>query len=252
MPNYGNETIGVIGGCGVAAANELMCRMERRLTELGCSDDSQQPDIILYQATHAPSRIAFASGRSSVSFAPYFIDIGKRLKACGATLCCMPCNTAHCAIDEIESAVGIPFIDVVSETLLHIADAHPDARRIGVLCSSGTRLAKIYQYHAEKIGCNCEFLFPSDPLQESVDRGIAAVKAGLQYSSPERAEKFFSPAADDLVALGADVIVLGCTEIPLAMGAATHGGKPVVDTISVLVEACIGRCKVPDSSAGRE
>ncbi|MDR3144356.1 MAG: amino acid racemase [Puniceicoccales bacterium] len=254
MPNYANETIGVIGGCGVAAANELMCRMERRLTELGCCDDPQQPDVILFQATHAPNRIAFASGKSKISFVPYFTEVGKKLKSCGATICCIPCNTAHCAIREIESAVGIPFIDVVNETLLHIATEYPAARKIGILCSSGTRIAEIYQSHAKEIECRCEFLFPSDGLQMSVDEGIAAVKAGLQYSHPARAEKFFSVAADDLLSLGADVIVLGCTEIPLALKAKFFRGKPVIDTITVLVDACIGRCKSGDhshSSAGQ-
>ncbi|MDR1401498.1 MAG: amino acid racemase [Puniceicoccales bacterium] len=243
MPNYTKETIGIIGGCGVAAANEFVCRMEKKFTELGCIDDSQQPETILFQATLAPNRIAFAAGRSNVSFAPYFIEVGKKLKACGATICCIPCNTAHCSIDEIEHAVGLPFVNIVRETLLFLAEAYPRAKKIGVLGSSGTKFSKIYQNHAAKLGIDCEFLFPSEHLQRSVDGGIAAVKSGLPHSFPEQAKAFFTEAADDLIAQNSDAIVLGCTEIPLAIRDKSHRGKPIVDTISILVDACIARCK---------
>ncbi|MDR1433417.1 MAG: amino acid racemase [Puniceicoccales bacterium] len=243
MPNYTKETIGVIGGCGVAAANELMCRIERKLTGLGCTDDSQQPEIILFQATLAPNRIAFAAGKSTVSFVPRFIEVGKKLKACGATICCIPCNTAHCSIGEIERGVGLPFVNIIGETMAFIVAEYPAARKIGILGSSGTKFSKIYQTHAAEMKLTHEFLFPSEELQRTVDGGIAAVKSGLPYASPAKARAFFTGAADDLTAQGADVIVLGCTEIPLAMRDKTHTGKPIIDTLSVLAGACIARCK---------
>jgi aspartate racemase len=244
MPNYTKEVVGIIGGCGVAAANEFVRRLERRLMELDCSDDFCHPETILYQATQAPNRIAFAAGTSKISFAPHFIDIGKKLKACGATLCCIPCNTAHCVIGEIEAAVGIPFINIVTETLLFMEKAHPSAERIGILGSSGTNHARIFQTHAEKLGQGYEFLFPGDNLQRIVDGGIAAVKSGLHYVSPSDARNFFSDAMYDLVSQGADAIVLGCTEIPLAVVEGEYAGRPLVDTISVLVKACIEACRV--------
>ncbi|MDR1891220.1 MAG: amino acid racemase [Puniceicoccales bacterium] len=246
MANYTKETIGVIGGCGVAAANELVHRIEKRLTELGCLDDSQQPEIILFQATQAPNRIAFASGRSNISFAPHFIEVGKKLKACGATICCIPCNTAHCVIGEIEHAVGLPFINIVSETLLSILEKYPKAKKIGLLCSSGTNFSQVYQKHSKSLNYGFEFLFPKENLQQSVDGGIAAVKSGLPYVSPEKARAFFVEAMDDLIAKESDVIVLGCTEIPLAVKDKYYKNKPIADTLSILAEACVNRCKMTE------
>ena len=80
-------------------------------------------------------------------------------------------------------------------------------------------------------------------MQRTVDGGIAAEKSGLAYTSPERARAFFIEAADDLIGQGADAIVLGCTEIPLAVKDKIYAEKPVIDTISVLAEACIARCE---------
>jgi aspartate racemase len=241
MPNYTKERLGIIGGCGVAAANELVCRIERRFTQLGC-DDAHQPEIVLFQAARAPSRIAFASGKSDVSFVPYFIDVGKKLKICGATVCCIPCNTAHCEIDEIERAVGLPFINIINCCLNFIAIGYPIAKKVGLLCSSGTKISEIYQKHA--IGFSYEFVFPSDNLQKFVDSGIYAVKRGLQHVSPSEARGFFTDAATDLINKGADVIVLGCTEIPLAIRDEIYLGRPVIDTISVLAEECVNVCRV--------
>jgi aspartate racemase len=248
MAAYTKETIGIIGGCGVAAANELACRIEKRLTELGCLDDAHQPELILFQATQAPNRIAFAAGKSSVSFAPYFIEVGRKLKTCGATICCIPCNTAHCVIGEIEHAVGLPFVDIVNETLFFILEKSPEAKKIGLLCSAGTRSSQIYQKHSQSLGYHLEFLFPKENLQQSVGDGIAAVKRGLQYASPEKAKAFFTGAMDDLISQGSDVIVLGCTEIPLAVRDKYYKNKPIADSLSILAEACIDRCKTTEIS----
>ncbi|MDR0742476.1 MAG: amino acid racemase [Puniceicoccales bacterium] len=248
MAAYTKETLGIIGGCGVAAANELACRIEKRLTELGCLDDAQQPELILFQATQAPNRIAFAAGKSSVSFAPYFIEVGRKLKTCGATICCIPCNTAHCVIGEIEHAVGLPFVDIVNETLFFIFKKSPEAKKIGLLCSAGTRSSQIYQKHSRSLGYHLEFLFPKENLQQSVSDGIAAVKRGLQYVSSEKVKAFFTGAMDDLISKGSDVIVLGCTEIPLAVSDKYYKNKPVADSLSILAEACINRCKTTETS----
>jgi aspartate racemase len=247
MSTYTKETIGIIGGCGVAAANELAHRIEKRLTELGCLDDAQQPEMILFQATQAPNRIAFAAGKSSISFAPYFIEVGRKLKTCGATICCIPCNTAHCVIGEIEHAVGLPFVDIADETLFFILGKNPEAKKVGLLCSAGTRSSQIYQKHSQSLGYHLEFLFPEENLQQSVGNGIAAVKHGLQYTSPEKAKAFFIGAMDDLISQGSDVIVLACTEIPLAVRDKYYKNKPIADSLSILAEACIDRCKTMEN-----
>lgn len=246
MPNYTKETIGIIGGCGVAAANELMVRIEHKLLSLGCYDDPQQPEIILFQASQAPNRIAFASRRSTLSFVPRFIEIAKQLKTCGATIGCIPCNTAHCAIEEIETESGLPFINLIKETLLVIARTHPKAKNIGILGSSGTKTSKMHQKYAKKLNLNCEILYPGDDLQQTVDNGIAAVKSSQSFRSENGAKKYFFGAADELISHEAEVIVLGCTEIPLAISQKSYRNIPIVDTLDVLADACIERCKVCD------
>ncbi|MDR0715283.1 MAG: amino acid racemase, partial [Puniceicoccales bacterium] len=178
MSNFNKETLGVIGGCGVAAAVELLHRIERKLvTDHGCTDDPEQPEVMLYQATQAPSRIAYAAGQSNLSFAPYFIKAAKFIKQAGATLGCIPCNTAHCVIDEIERESGLPFINLIDETLKYIADIHGGVKNVGILCSAGTVKSRLYDLSAKKLGMKLNFIYPSYELQEEVGKGIYAVKA---------------------------------------------------------------------------
>lgn len=242
MVQYNQETIGIIGGCGVAAANELVQRIEKKLTVLGCEDDQQQPEIILYQATQAPSRIAYAAGQTPLSFAPYFIDVGRKLKMCGATFCCIPCNTAHCAIDEIVEGVGLPFVDIIEETL-KVVEARFPHKKIGVLGSSGTRASHIYENGVQKGHFSSEIITVSDRAQASEDAGIAAIKRGMEYRNIMGARDFFSLALNELAASGVEAIILGCTEIPLVFREPTWEGIPLIDTIEVLADACICKCR---------
>lgn len=234
----------MIGGCGVAAAIELLHLIEKKLvTEHGCVDDPQQPEVLLYQATQAPNRIAYAARTSSVSFAPYFIKAAKMLKRSGATIGCIPCNTAHCVIDEIEKKSGLSFINLIDQTIKHIVQAHPEVHKVGVLCSDGTIHSKIYEHSVEKNFANLEIIYPSNEPQKSVSSGIYAVKAGLPYHDPQKAERYFIEGMDELIAKGAELIVLGCTEIPLGVTKETYKDVPLANTLSILADACIEKCR---------
>ncbi|MDE6432570.1 MAG: amino acid racemase [Opitutales bacterium] len=244
VANFTHEVIGVIGGCGVAAAIELLHLIEKKLVlEYGCTDDSQEPEMLLYQATQAPNRIAYASGISSVSFAPYFINAAKMLKNSGATFGCIPCNTAHCVIDQIEKESSLPFINLIDQTIEYITKVYPVARKIGILCSDGTVHAKIYEQSVGKKSANLTIIYPTSELQKSVSAGICAVKSGLQYQNLREAERYFIDSMDELISVGVDLIILGCTEIPLAVTADTYKNVPLINTLSVLADACIERCR---------
>lgn len=99
------DIVGIIGGAGVAATNKLLEIIEIRLTKNGAFRDAHHPEMIVYQATQAPSRSMFLEGRGE-SFIDDYIRVGKKLKNAGAKKIAMCCNTAHFAIDEISSGIG--------------------------------------------------------------------------------------------------------------------------------------------------
>jgi len=99
--------IGVIGGNGVAATNRLCQLVEMKITENGAFRDAHHPEMIIWQATQVPSRSMYLEGKGE-SFIPGYVEVGRKLKACGCTELCMCCNTAHYAIKELDLADMFP------------------------------------------------------------------------------------------------------------------------------------------------
>lgn len=232
--------IGIIGGAGVAASAALVARIEEIVTANGAYLDQQHPELVLYQVTQAPSRSMYIEGRGK-SFIPAYLEAARRLADFGASRIAMCCNTAHAAIDELQSGSRIPFINLISETLATLQQNHPDARRVGVLCSEGTRQAHIYDKHATLESLNIELIYPDEQHQANVTQGIRNIKRGMhRYGvSSERPQELFITAANHLVANGSEVILMACTEIPLALSKAIWMERPLIDTIDVLAHACL-------------
>ena len=106
--------LGVIGGNGVAATNRLLMLVEEKLTLSGTFRDCHHPEMIVWQATQAPSRSMYLEGRGP-SWIEDYVEIGKKLKDCGCTELCMCCNTAHYAVNILEEQIGLPFINLLYE-----------------------------------------------------------------------------------------------------------------------------------------
>ena len=233
-------TIGIIGGAGVAASAALVSRIEELATAAGAFRDQQHPEVVLYQATQAPSRSLFVEGRGE-SFVPSYLEATRRLAAFGAQRIAMCCNSAHVAIEELQAASGQPFIDLTAETLAELASRHAHARRVGIMCAEGTRISRIYDKRVARDKLPVELVYPDAPHQELITRGIINIKRGYHRRSniPDRPQELFSSVADHLAGQDVEVILLACTEIPLALTGAQWNRLPLIDSIDVLARACL-------------
>jgi aspartate racemase len=100
---------------------------------------------------------------------------------------------------------------MVAETACAFRTVSPASRTVGLLATSGTVRSGIYQRTFERH--DVDVLTPGDEEQRRVHEGISQVKAGAH--DRETAATFES-IGDALVARGAEAVILGCTEIPLA------------------------------------
>jgi len=140
--------IGIIGGAGVAATNKLCELLENRLTQDGAYRDAHHPELIVYHTTQAPSRSMYLEGKGP-SFIEDYIAVGKKLKSAGATVLCMCCNTAHFAIDEIQSQIGLPFINMVEEVILEVQKK--EIKKVGLIAIDGCSKGKVYEKYFYKL-----------------------------------------------------------------------------------------------------
>ncbi|UNK48296.1 aspartate/glutamate racemase family protein [Lysobacter sp. S4-A87] len=153
-------------------------------------------------------------------------DAGRALRAGGAELLVICTNTMHKVADAVEAASGLP--------LLHIADATADEiraqglQRVGLL---GTRFTMEQDFYLQRlVGHGLEVLIP-----EADDRGIVHRviydELCLGQVRDESRQQYRRIIAD-LVARGAQGVILGCTEIGLLVGN-DDASVPLFDTAAL-------------------
>jgi aspartate racemase len=152
------------------------------------------------------------------------------LKAVGCTSIVIPCNTAHYWYDELVK-FKIP--------ILHIVDSVADALRevnvtgtIGVMGTQATIELGLYQNRLTDWDC----IVPSvEEMNNIVQPAIDLIKAGDMVLS----HTMLMPVVDSLIVRGASAVVLGCTELPLAVRESEQNGIPLVNSIDSLVKTAI-------------
>ena len=229
--------IGVIGGNGVAATNRLCDIVERKLTASGAFRDAHHPEMIVWQATSAPSRSMFLEGRGP-DWRPDYIRIAKMFKSIGCDLGCMCCNTAHYAVKEVSEGSGLPFINLLEEVAL--AAKATGVERFEIFCSDGLRKFDLYGKAFAKVFPEAEVVYPSDERQKQVTETICGVKNKSRLEGMANLMRL-----QKLIEEAEAPVVLGCTDLRVAYPNDVWpvGGKLVVDSLEVLADAIIRRMK---------
>jgi len=159
----------------------------------------------------------------------------------------IPCNTAHAPaifdviIDELERAgSAVRVLHMIQEVSIFLHKAHPNIRRVGVLSTMGTYKTGVYTDVLVTEGF--EALLPDEDRQQWVHDAIYHPDFGIKsQSTPLSAEarRRLMKATAELTDAGAEAVVLGCTEIPLAVTEHTVDGAPICDPTLVLARALI-------------
>ena len=160
-------------------------------------------------------------------------DAARRVQAAGADLLVLCTNTMHKVAPQIEAAVSIP--------LLHIADATGAAitaaghRTVGLL---GTRFTMEQDFYRQRLRQThgLQVIVPEaddravvhDVIYDELCRGVIRDSARDAYRR----------VMDELVARGADAIILGCTEIGLLVGP-QDARVPLFDTTALHASAAV-------------
>ncbi|SVD20802.1 uncharacterized protein METZ01_LOCUS373656, partial [marine metagenome] len=123
----------------------------------------------------------------------------------------IPCNTAHYWYDDLQKKIRIPIINMPKEVYLHTKKNCKKKSKIGLLATEGTLKTGVYNRFFDK---NFSLIHPKKSLQKSsVNKAIKYVKMG----KIKDAEKAIKPAVNYLIKMKCKKIVLGCTELPIAI-----------------------------------
>jgi aspartate racemase len=204
--------VGIIGGLGPAATVDIFDKIVKHTP---ANRDQDHIKIIIENNPQIPDRTAALYGNGEdPSIA--LLASAEKLKSAGADFIIVPCNTAHAFLESVQQHVKIPILSMIEETVRHIAIKYPTVHRVGLLATSGTILSKVYEEPFSKAGI--DLLVPSTRSQQDLVMeaiyGEGGIKSGQYFGLPR--ERLLA-AAQELIGEGAQLIVLGCTEIPLAI-----------------------------------
>lgn len=225
-----SQVLGVIGGLGpIATAHflELVIQMTDAQT------DQQHLDMIIYNTPSTPDRTAFLLGTSQESPLPKMLRTGQALAQAGAAYIAVPCVTAHNFLPELENQLGIPVIDGVRETAVYLKAQGITCA--GILATSGTIASRLFHRELEEHGITP--VIPDESGQQAVmDLIYRDIKAG---KSPDM--DAFAAVSQQLWAKGAQVLLLGCTELSLIKR--DHSiGSGYLDVMEVLAQRSVALC----------
>ncbi|MDZ4374848.1 MAG: amino acid racemase [Phenylobacterium sp.] len=217
-------TLGVLGGMGPAATLDFLSKVQAYTP---ASQDQDHIRVIADINPKAPDRNIPGSNAGAV-----LAEMAGGLGGAGAEVLAMPCNTAHAHADLIQRASGLPLIDMIG--LGAEAAARTGAMRVGVL---GTRGAlKLYREYLAARAMGLITLPPE--AQEAFMVTLYRIKAGEVSADVTRE---MQAHADTLRKAGAEVMIAGCTEVPLVL---TRQDVPIelVDPADLLARRAVAVC----------
>jgi len=246
MGTGGEAMIGVVGGLGPYAGTDLLNKLFDQT--LATADQDHLPVAMISTPHRVPDRTEFILNRRGPNPAGAIFEGVRALERIGATVVGMPCNTAHAPeiFDVLrrrldESGSGVKLLHMVEEVGRFLRERFPEARLVGVLSTTGTWQSEVYATVLRPMGF--EVLAPDEDTQTRlVHPAIHDSRYGIKACPDpvsDRARSAIVEAMDKLVDGGAEAVVLGCTELPLAVREKRHQGRPVVDSTLVLARALI-------------
>ena len=215
--------IGILGGMGTQAGLDFC----NKLAMLNRGKiDQEYPLFILYNKSNIPGRPESIGvqtrkfsdlPRNEKNVIKYNKVLKSLLEGCrslersGCKFIVIPCNTAHYWYEDLKKKIKIPIINMPKEVFMHTKKICKKESKIGLLATEGTLKTKIY----EKLFKNqYELLTPPYNIQiKSVNKTIRHVKMG----NIKLAEKSIKPAIKYLLRNNCRKIILGCTELPIAI-----------------------------------
>ena len=215
--------IGILGGMGTQAGLDFCNKLA--ILNRG-KIDQQYPLFVLYNKANIPRRLdsigidtknISKNLRNKKNKEKYQLVLKSLIEGCQllekskCKFLVIPCNTAHYWYEDLKKKINLPIINMPKEVYNHTKRYCKKNSSIGLLATEGTLKTGIYnKFFDQKYNLIC----PNQQIQKnSVNTSIKLVKMG----NVKAANKKIKPAIDYLIRKKCEKIILGCTELPVAI-----------------------------------
>ena len=227
--------IGILGGMGTQAGLDF-CNKLAKLNR-GRSDQNY-PLFLLYNKSNIPDRKQNLNKYSKVLKS--LVNGCKFLQKNKCKFISIPCNTAHYWYEDLKRIIKIPILNMPRIVYENASKNCKKGSKIGLLATDTTIKTGVYKRYFNK---KYDLILPQKKIQiKNVNKSIKLVKMG----KTKEAEKAIKPAVNYLLNKKCKKIILGCTELPIAIFAYKSFKKAKVSKIFmdpnlILAEASLKR-----------
>jgi aspartate racemase len=239
LPRERPFKLGVVGGVGPAATVDFLHKVVRHTP---AHRDQDHLKVLVEQNPQIPDRTDYLIGKGADPTLALYATC-RKLQDGEADLIAIPCNTAHAFIELIQPHLDIPIINMLTVTVSHVRESWPNLRNVGLLATTGTLSSGIYHRALQKQGLR--EVVPAPPLQARLMNAIygpRGIKAG--FTSGPCVEDI-QVVLEDLVKQDVEVIILGCTELPLLFSDREITVRDqrigLVDPTEILARRCVSQ-----------
>jgi len=198
--------IGILGGMGTQAGLDF-CNKLAKLNK--GKTDQKYPLFVLYNKSNIPGRPENLHRYNKVLKS--LLNGCKFLEKNKCKFIVIPCNTAHYWYNDLQKKTRIPIISMPREVYLHALKTCRKNSKIGLLATEGTIKTGVYSKFFDK---KFKLIHPIKSIQsKNVNKAIKLVKMG----KIKNAAKAIKPAVNSLIKMKCKKIILGCTELPIAI-----------------------------------
>ncbi len=224
-----DKKIGIIGGVGPQSTDFIYQKIiQFSQSKYNAKDNADYPRLVI-ESVPVPD---FISNKDHIKVAQeMLISATKSLANAGATRLCIGSNTVHILLEELKEQTEVPFISMIE--LVANKCVNSGFKKVGVLGTPVLIQSGIYTKELKKN--NIEVITPSEEQLKIVEDIIRHVIAGFKSEDKKQA---YIGVLNDLFSKGADAIILGCTELPLAVNYEALGNR-TINSDEVLAEGIV-------------
>lgn len=226
------KKLGVIGGLGPMATAFFM-QMVIEMTD--AKTDQEHIEMLIHNCPAIPDRTSYILGKSMVNPKPEIAAIGQKLVDYGVDVIAIPCVTANYFYEELQEEIKAPIIDIIGETVNHLVAA--GVKKVGIMATDGTIQCGIFQRALEAAGISV--VLPGKVGQQHV---MHLIYQNVKATKPAEMERFVA-VSEELREKGAEVIILGCTELSM-IRRDEEIGAGYLDAMQVLAKVSVEQCGV--------
>jgi aspartate racemase len=223
------KRVGIVGGVGPSAT----ILYYQQISELGHKrmEGDHYPEILIHSLDMGEVTDFFYRNDMDALTEKLVRAVGG-LHQGGCDMAIISCNAMHMVFDRVRQRVGIPMVSILDAVMMEVRKRH--LRTVGIMGTIFIMQSDLYRAAIEKAGIAC-----IEPGPEEQAWIMKAILEDLQRPSiPKTTIDRFAEDIQTLRKMGAEAVILACTDLPVAIRA-ENSPIPILDTTRIHVDATL-------------